>query len=297
MDKSPATLVMLTAVIATLGFLISLAGGQNGAVVHLSILEMWVSVFMVCGILAFLINWLCFIPAAIFKTEHYYDIVGSFTSISLIVTALCFSSSVNLRGVIVGLMVVVWALRLGVFLFIRVRKVGRDDRFDQVKINPFKFLLAWTLQAFWVLMSLACALVVITSNHSHPIGFFAIVGFGLWVTGFIIEVVADYQKSQFKKDPANKGKFISNGLWAWSQHPNYFGEIVLWFGIAIASIPVLQGWQWVVLLSPFFVFILLTRGSGIPTLKEKADRLWGNDPDYLNYISRTTLLFLKKPRR
>jgi len=296
MDKTPTTLLTITIAVTLFAFLVSLAGGQHGAMVNVSFMPNAISIFLLCGILAFLINWLCYIPAAIFKTEHYYDIVGSITSVSLIVTALYLSSDVSLRGMIAGAMVMVWALRLGLFLFVRVRKSGRDDRFDEVKVNPMKFLLAWSLQALWVLMSLACALAIITSNNQKPIDTFAIIGFALWVIGFTIETLADYQKSRFKKDPSNQGKFISSGLWAWSQHPNYFGEIVLWFGLAVAAIPILQGWQWVVLLSPVFVFFLLTRGSGIPTLEEKAQRLWSNDPNYLNYASNTPLLFPKKPK-
>ena len=106
----------------------------------------------------------------------------------------------------------------------------------------------------------------------------------------VIEIIADRQKSKFKDDPNNEGKFINVGLWAWSRHPNYFGEIVLWTGMAIVAVPVLQGWQWATLISPVFVAFLLIRVSGIPLLEKKADERWGGQEDYEEYKRRTPVL-------
>jgi len=116
---------------------------------------------------------------------------------------------------------------------------------------------------------------------------FALIGLLVWVFGFAMEVVADYQKSRFNADPKNKGKFIQTGLWSRSRHPNYFGEIVLWIGVMIIALPVLQGWQWVALISPVFVTLLLTRVSGIPLLEKKADQKWGGQADYEAYKRQT----------
>ena len=98
------------------------------------------------------------------------------------------------------------------------------------------------------------------------------------------------QKRRFRADPANKGQFIHTGLWARSRHPNYFGEIVLWIGIAIITLPVLRGWHWVTLISPVFVTLLLTRVSGIPLLEKRADERWGGQEDYETYKVRTPVL-------
>jgi steroid 5-alpha reductase family enzyme len=189
--------------------------------------------------------------------------------------------------------VAVWAIRLGSFLFGRIRKAGKDDRFDEIKPSFIRFLNVWTIQGLWVTFTMAAALVAITTATRKELDLFAIVGFLVWIFGFAIEVVADSQKSRFSANPDNKGKFIQTGLWSRSRHPNYFGEIMLWVGIAIIALPVLQGWQWFALISPFFVTLLLTRVSGVPLLEKKADKKWGGQEDYESYKKRTPVLIPK----
>jgi steroid 5-alpha reductase family enzyme len=137
---------------------------------------------------------------------------------------------------------------------------------------------------------MAAALVAITTVTRKELDLFAVVGFLVWIIGFAIEVAADSQKSRFSADPDNKGKFIQTGLWARSRHPNYFGEIMLWVGIAIIALPVLHGWQWVALISPIFVTLLLTRVSGVPLLEKKADQKWGGQEEYEAYKKKTPVL-------
>ncbi len=254
-----------------------------------------IPVFALCGFLAFAINWLAFIPSSIAQTERFYDLTGSVTYTTVTVVALLASGDLDSRAVIAGAMVIVWALRLGTFLFRRIRRDGKDGRFDEIKVSPIRFLAAWTIQGLWVLLTAAAALAIITSSERVDLGWIAFIGIGIWLAGFAIEVVADRQKSEFKKDPANRGRFISSGLWAWSRHPNYFGEITLWTGMAILAIPVLSGWQWVVLISPVFVTLLLTRISGLPMLEKRADEKWGDEPDYQAYKASTPVLIPRPP--
>ena len=275
----------------TIGALVVLAGGAGSAKVGS------IAVFAVCGVLAYLINWVVFVPSNVAKTEHYFDLTGSATYVTVIVVALLLSQELDARALIVGVMVVVWALRLGSFLFRRVRRDGRDGRFDRIKVDPLRFFMTWTLQGLWVLLTLACALAIITGIEREPIGWVAIVGLVVWGAGFAIEVVADRQKSAFKRDPANEGRFITSGLWAWSRHPNYFGEIVLWAGIAIMGLPVLSGWRFVTLISPVFVVLLLTRVSGIPMLEARAEKRWGDHGEFQTYTRNTPVLIPRPPRR
>ena len=120
-------------------------------------------------------------------------------------------------------------------------------------------------------------------------------GLTLWVLGLSIEVIADHQKTQFRADPRNDGRFITTGLWSWSRHPNYFGEILLWTGLCLAASASLSGGQWVSWASPALVTLLLTRVSGIPMLEERAEARWGDDPDYRAYVARTSVLVPRPP--
>lgn len=194
------------------------------------------------------------------------------------------------RSILLWALVVIWAARLGTFLFRRIHKAGKDDRFDEIKPSFIRFLNVWTIQGLWVTFTMAAALVAITSTNHKALDISAIIGFLIWILGFSIEVAADAQKSCFNANPENKGKFIQTGLWSRSRHHNYFGEIVLWVGVAIIALPVLQGWQWIAFISPVFVTLLLTRVSGIPLLEKKADQKWGGLEEYEIYKKNTPIL-------
>lgn len=269
---------------------VSLAGSDGGGA-----RVGFISVFSLCAMLAFVINWVMFIPSNAAKSEHYYDLTGSVTYLLVIISAVLLTPWVDARGKLVAIMVVVWAIRLGSFLFLRIRNQGSDDRFDVIKVEPLRFFLAWSLQALWVVLTTACALAIITGGNQAPIGIVGLLGVVVWIVGFLIEVIADAQKRAFRRNPDNAQRFINQGLWSWSRHPNYFGEIVLWCGIALIAVPILTGWQWLTLVSPLFVYLLLTRVSGIPTLSKKAQERWGNDAEYQAYVARTALLIPRPP--
>lgn len=277
-----ALIILLVAVVV--GLLVAVAGSQGGATAG------GFPLFALGVAVAFLIQWVAFVPAFKAQTEKYYDLTGALTYISITVLLVLLTPGVDARGLLLAAMVVVWAARLGSFLFSRVRRHGKDDRFDELKPSFFRFLNTWTLQGLWVVLTAAAAWIAITSEIRVGLDGWALAGVLVWVAGFGIEIVADRQKSRFKADPANKGKFISTGLWSKSRHPNYFGEIVLWIGVLLVAAPVLEGWQWVALLSPVFVALLLIKGSGIPPLEKKADQKWGGQADYEAYKKKTPVL-------
>ena len=243
------------------------------------------------ALIAFVIQWLAFIPAWLLQTERFYDLTGSATYISVTLGAITVASEPNGAQWLIAIMIFIWAGRLGSFLFRRIHAAGGDQRFDHIKVSSSRFFFAWTLQGSWVVMTSCAALTAILSPEHPPLGAVYVVGAVMWVTGFVIEVIADRQKSRFREDPANAGQFINVGLWARSRHPNYFGEILLWTGILVTAMPYLSGSQWIVLLSPFFVYVLLTRISGIPTLAKRGQQLWGDDPAYQAYLNSTPRLF------
>jgi steroid 5-alpha reductase family enzyme len=224
------------------------------------------------------------------QTEKFFDLTGALTYITVISIAAFMSAGLDVRSYLLWALVVIWATRLGTFLFRRVHKAGKDDRFDEIKPSFFRFLNVWNIQGLWVTFTMAAALIAITTTTRKDLDMFVWIGLLIWIIGFSIEVTADAQKTKFNSDPNNAGKFINTGLWSRSRHPNYFGEITLWIGVLIIALPVLQGWQWVALISPIFVTLLLTRVSGVPLLEKKADKKWGGQPEYEEYKKHTPVL-------
>ena len=245
-------------------------------------------VFLVCVII--LIQWLMFLPSYLKSTEHYFDITGSITFITVSVLAFILSDNKNIRSILLTLLIIVWATRLGVFLLKRVKAAGSDGRFDDLK-DFSTFFMVWNLQALWITFTLLSSLIIFTSNHSGNLEIYDYIGIITWISGLFIEVVADKQKSDFKNDISNKNKFISTGLWKYSRHPNYLGEIILWTGITIIAIPLFSGWSWLGLISPAFVFIMLRFISGVRILENRADMKWGKDKEYLKYKNSTPEIF------
>lgn len=290
--KSSRASVITIIVALVLGALVALAGSQNGASIG------GIPLFALAVAAAFLIQIIAFVPAAILRSERFFDLTGSLTFLLISVGLVLLSPMPDARSWILAAMVVLWAARLGSFLFTRVRKAGSDGRFDEIKGAPVRFLQVWVIQGVWVSLTAAAAWIAISTDAASraPIGWLTVVGIVVWVIGFTIEIVADAQKSAFRSDARNKGEFIRTGLWSRSRHPNYFGEIVLWVGVFLTAAPVLTGWQWIALLSPLFVILLLTRVSGIPLLEARADKKWGDRADYIAYRDSTPVLLPKLTR-
>ncbi len=246
-------------------------------------------IFSMCVALALLIQWLAFIPAYQHQTERYYDLVGSSSFILVTLVALLLADRYDDRSLVLSAMVILWALRLGSFLYRRIRQDGGDDRFENIKPNAKRFFLTWTLQGLWVSITAATVFATISAERAVPLTAYDLNAIALWVMGFTLEVIADRQKRTHRAK-VGKGEFIQSGLWAYSRHPNYFGEILLWIGVALLAFPALQGLAYVTLLSPVFVYLLLTRMSGIPMLEKKAEKKWGDRADYQAYKKRTRLL-------
>ncbi len=249
-----------------------------------------VPLFGLFALLAFAIQWVVFIPSFLFQTEHYFDLTGSLTYLSVVATAIALTPSLGVRDIILCVMIAVWAIRLGSFLFFRVRRSGGDDRFVELKPYFWVFFMVWNIQGLWVFLTLAAAMGALSSASKKELGIFALVGATIWLIGFSLEVIADMQKTAFRSIPENKDRFIHTGLWSICRHPNYLGEIMLWLGIAIIAFPVLGGWSYATLISPLFVAFLLTCISGIPLLSKKGQEKWGDDPSYQEYLRKTPAL-------
>jgi len=227
--------------------------------------------------------------AAALHTEKFYDLVGSLTF--LLVSSLSHKASIqSARHNVASYLVMAWACRLGTFLAIRVIRDGGDRRFDKVKHDPAVFLKYWVIQGLWVFITLVPTITLNMSKRNPALGMRDYLGWTIWGLGFLIEVVADMQKSVFRSDPANEGQFISSGLWSVSRHPNYFGEILLWFGLYVACSAVFRGWEYLTVASPIFVMLLITRLSGVPLLEASGLKRWGGSAEYQRYIRDVPVL-------
>tara|TARA_R110002072_G_scaffold59158_4_gene150729 strand:+ start:562 stop:1428 length:867 start_codon:yes stop_codon:yes gene_type:complete len=288
LDLSVTQSLIGTIVGLVVAILIALAGSQGG--VELGSIPL----FALCAAFSIGVQWIVFVPSLMARTEHYYDLTGSLTYISVTLFALVAAGQFDPRSVLVATLCVAWAGRLGSFLFFRVKKDGFDRRFAKMFDVPMWFFMTWTIQGLWVVVTLAAGLAVLTSE-AVPLDSWAIAGAIIWLIGFGIEVIADSQKSTFRKE--NKGEFITTGLWSWSRHPNYFGEIVLWLGIAVIAVPVLSGWQWATMISPIFVIVLLTQISGVKMLERSGQKRWGDNEQYQQYLRKTSVLVPMPPTR
>ena len=247
------------------------------------------------------IQWLAWIPASLAKSERFYDLTGGLTYLTVVGFTLWAGSqseSPSARELIVSLLVVIWALRLSSFLYLRIHRTGKDGRFDRLKTSPIRFLVPWTIQGLWVFLTMIVVIVINSQADSAPeLGIWDAIGLLMWLLGFSIEVIADNQKSAFNANSENQGKWIDSGLWSYSRHPNYLGEIMLWTGITCFGISCFSGLERVAWVSPIFIYLLLTKISGVPILDRRALEKWGNQPEYHKYRENTPTLLPRLVRK
>ena len=247
-------------------------------------------------LLAYVIHWIAYIPAYVFQTEKFYDLTGSVTYLSVVwfvFLSTYQSISLNFGNLILVLLISIWTIRLGLFLFMRIHKAGEDKRFRTIKTSASQFFMTFTISGLWVTLCSMCALVAISSPEGLVMNALTYIGIILFIIGFGIEIVADNQKTAFRSIEANKDSFITSGLWSKSRHPNYFGEVLLWFAIAVISFSSLEGLQLITLISPIFTYILLVYVSGVRMLEDMNDKKWADDEQYKSYKKNTPMLFPK----
>jgi len=298
MDSTRQDLRLTTIVVTSvfiIVFLMVRAVGNNSVILN------EYSAVLYCAVICIGIQWVAWIPASIGKTERFYDLTGGLTYLAVVGFSLWAGSqseTPSLRELIVSLLVVIWSLRLSFFLYLRIHRTGKDGRFDQLKTSPIRFLVPWTLQGLWVFLTMIVVIVINSQADSAPaLEIWDYIGLSIWILGFGIETIADNQKTVFNTEPNNQGKWIDSGLWSYSRHPNYLGEIILWTGIAFFGISCFTGLERVAWISPIFIYILLTKVSGTPILDKRALEKWGDDPEYQKYRDNTPALiprFFKK---
>lgn len=227
-----------------------------------------------------------FAVAATFKTDKVTDLSYGLTFV--IVALFLFWRHQTPYAGLLAAMITLWGIRLASYLFIRILKMGRDRRFDGIREKFWAFAKFWLLQgiAIWVIM-LPAIFGMRAGQTISPVSY---VGLAIFLLGLLIETFADWQKYQFKNDPKNRGKWIASGIWKHARHPNYFGELLVWWGIFLYVVPTLQGWGWLTVISPLFITVLLLFVTGIPPLRKQMDEKYGKNPKYQSYLKKTRLL-------
>ncbi|GMF29663.1 unnamed protein product [Phytophthora lilii] len=253
-----------------------------------------VTVFMQCSFFA--VAYTC-------QFDKVTDLAGSLNFAVLAVLSLVVQGVYDTRAVVVTCLQVAWALRLGSFLLLRVLRRGKDERFDEMRANCMAFFGFWVFQILWVfLVSLP---VVLANSCGEQLnadfgGARDIVGIVLWAVGMVVEYAADSSKSAFNDDKRNKGKLLRSGVWKYSRHPNYFGEMLCWVGVTIVASANFgsnggESWFYVSVVSPVFTFLVLMFLSGVPLAEDRYDERFGLDPDYIEYKRSTSPLIMLPP--
>jgi steroid 5-alpha reductase family enzyme len=239
----------------------------------------------------FLIHLLIFVPSYYFQTEKFFDLTGTISYVSSVFFIFFKTNtvdSINLGSLALSTFIIIWSLRLGTFLFLRIKKAGKDRRFNEIKKSFSWFFMTFSLSGMWVTICSICALTGIANGIIFSST--TIIGIIIFTIGFTIEIIADSQKTKFRAMDDNKDKFISIGLWKYSRHPNYLGEIILWLGISLISFSSLEGLQYITLISPIFTYLLLVNVSGINLLEKSGEKKWGHLDSYKSYKENTPRL-------
>lgn len=246
-------------------------------------------------LIALAVNAAFFAIAATRKTDVVTDLSYSL-SFAVLAIVIPFAGGREPLQLTASLLVLIWAARLGVYLFRRILKIKVDHRFDNMRDKPLRFARFWLLQAISVAVIMLPVSYLLGRNGAPGFGLWAIAGAAIWFIGLLIEAAADAQKSAFKAKDANRGRFITSGLWRYSRHPNYFGEMLVWWGLFVFAVPFLDGAAFAVVTGPVFITLLLLFVSGIPLLERSAEAKYGDDPAYREYKRRTSILVPLPPR-
>lgn len=229
------------------------------------------------------------VVSSILVSDRFFDMLGTSAFLVVAVGTLIYGGYYKARQILVTVAVALWALRLGGFLVYRVFKVGHDSRFDEIKTKPAVFFNFWAGQTVWVWVTCLPVMALNGTSFNPGLQWSDILGGILWVVGWLMQATADFQKLFFKNNPANKGKYIDTGLWALSRHPNYCGEMMMWWGVWFMCLAIMRGGYYATIVSPLIVMAILNYATGVPIQEKQAEERWGNLPAFQEYKRRTNL--------
>ena len=239
------------------------------------------------GAVVFLYMTFVFILALVKKDNSIVDVAWGIGFILVALLNFFLDSTFTFRSVLVTGLVIVWGTRLAVHIYLRNRGKGEDFRYAQWRKDWGKavvwrsFFQIFMLQGF-LLLIISCPIMLVNQSEAGGLTALDIAGVAVWLIGFLFEALGDYQLRAFKKKPENKGKIMSQGLWRYTRHPNYFGEVSCWWGIFLIALSIEKGWTAVI--SPLVITFLLLRVSGVTMLEKK----YAGNEEFLEYARRTS---------
>lgn len=241
---------------------------------------------------------LFFLISQITKRNDVADIAWGLGFVVLSWLTIVKNQSWDLTSLTVVVLTTFWGLRLAGYIWLRNRGKSEDWRYKKWKQNWGKskvwrsYLQVFILQGLFMILISAPILVTNTYSRFGDLGLwgFRVLGIFIWIIGFWFETIGDYQLFKFKNNPKNKGKIMDKGLWKYTRHPNYFGEVALWWGIFITTIGVKYWWLGIV--GPLTITTLLLKVSGIPMLEKRYE----DNPEYQEYKSKTSAFFPLPPK-
>lgn len=236
-----------------------------------------------------------FIFSIIKKRNDIADEAWGLGFVLLAWLSLLISKDIQLQNLIINIIVSIWGLRLFYHIHSRHKNKNEDSRYAEWRENWKNFYLRSYFQIYILqgifLFIIAIPILTTNKNPVSNLSYTIIIGFLVWVTGFLFEAIADKQLSTFIKDPNNKGKLLTTGLWKYSRHPNYFGEVIQWWGVWIIAFQSIE--NIFTIISPITISILIIFVSGIPLLENK----YKNRPDFIEYKNRTSIFFPLPPKK
>jgi steroid 5-alpha reductase family enzyme len=237
---------------------------------------------------------LWFIVSLIKKRNDVADVAWGLGFVVLAWASFITTSSNSLISLITNCLVTIWGLRLAFHIYSRNKGKAEDYRYNKWRQDWGKWFYLRSYFQIYILQGIFLFLislpVLFINNLPSSINIFSFVGFIVWLIGFYFEVVGDYQLSEFIKNPNNKGKLMTSGLWQYTRHPNYFGEVTQWWSIFIIALSVHNGW--ISIIGPITITFLILKVSGIPMLEKKMEK----NPEFLDYKNKTSM-FIPLPKR
>jgi len=238
----------------------------------------------------FIYFFVLFLVAQILKNNSIVDIGWGTGFIIISIVALLSSGNYTIRSFILAILIMAWGGRLTYHILKRNRGKPEDFRYAKWRrewgkwVVPRAFFQVFMLQGIMMLI-ISFPIIIVMSSEKGGFGFFEFLGILIWCIGFFFEAVGDKQLADFKKEPENKGRIIQSGLWKYSRHPNYFGEVTMWWGIFILSLSVPGSWLGII--SPLTITFLMLFVSGVPMLEKK----YKDNEEFQDYARRTSKFF------